>query len=110
MSNIRKSYSPEEKAKIIMEILKGELTQAQIASKYAVHSTRINLWRKQFKEGVADIFRDKRRKDVNDKEQIIEELYKQIGQQKVEIEWLKKVNIIRLRKSESCALDFIDDL
>jgi transposase len=90
MSKTRKSYSAEEKAKIVIESLRGELTQAQITSKYGVHATQINAWKRQFKEGVANIFRDKRQKDESDKERLIEELYKQIGQQKVELDWLKK--------------------
>ena len=90
MTKIRKSYSSEEKARIVMEILKGQLTQAQITSKYGIHATQIAAWKRQFKEGIADIFQDKRRKDESGKDQLIEELYKQIGQQKVELDWLKK--------------------
>ena len=90
MTKVRKSYSSEEKAKIVMEILKGQLTHAQITSKYGVHATQINAWKQQFKKGVADIFQEKRRKDESSKEQLIEELYRQIGQQKVELDWLKK--------------------
>ena len=90
MPKARKTYRSQEKAKIVLETIKGQLTQAQITTKYGVHATQINAWRRQFKEGAADIFRDKRRKDEADKEQLIEELYKQIGQQKVELDWLKK--------------------
>jgi transposase len=90
MTKKRNSYTAEEKAKIVLETLKGHLTQAQITAKYGVHSTQINAWRKQFKEGMADIFRDKRRSDNQDKDRLIEELYKQIGQQKVALDWLKK--------------------
>jgi len=90
MSKTRKSYSPEEKAKIILETLKEQSTRAQITSKYGVHATQITAWMRQFKEGVGDLFRDKRRKDAVEKEGLVDELYKQIGQQKVEIDWLKK--------------------
>ena len=38
MTDVRKSYSAQEKAKIVLEILKGELTQQQITAKYGVHS------------------------------------------------------------------------
>lgn len=90
MSKTRKSYSPEEKAKIILESLKGELTQSQLTSKYGIHATQISAWRRKLKEGVADLFRDKRQKGEADQAALIEELYKQIGQQKVEIDFLKK--------------------
>ena len=90
MPKARKSYSSEEKAKIVLDALKGHLTQAQITSKYGVHATQISAWKRQFKEGAANIFRGKRHKDEAGKEALIEELYKQIGQQKVELDWLKK--------------------
>ena len=90
MSKVRKSYTSEEKSKIVLDALKGELTQAQITTKYGVHASQINAWKRQFKDGVPDIFRDKRRKDEADNETLIDELYKQIGQQKVEIDFLKK--------------------
>ncbi len=90
MFKLRKKYSAQEKARIVLETLKGNQTQAQLTSKYGIHPTQISAWRRQFKEGVADIFKDKRRKDVLDKDRLIEELYKQIGQQKVELDWLKK--------------------
>ena len=42
MTDVRKSYSAQEKAKIVLEILKGELTQQQITAKYGVHSTQLH--------------------------------------------------------------------
>ena len=42
-----KQYSAEEKAKIAIEAIKGELTIARITSKYGVHSTQITHWKKQ---------------------------------------------------------------
>ena len=61
-----------------------------ITSKYTIHISQVNGWKKQFKRGIAEIFRDKRRKDETERETLIDELYKQIGQQKVEIDFLKK--------------------
>ena len=90
MTKLRTSYNAEEKAKIVIESLKGELTGAQLTSKYAIHISQVNGWKKQFKRGIAEIFRDKRRKDETERETLIDELYKQIGQQKVEIDFLKK--------------------
>jgi transposase-like protein len=90
MSKKRRNYSPEEKLKIVLEVLKGDLTLSQITSKYEVHSTQIHTWKQQFKSRAADIFRDRRAKSEREREELIEELYKQIGQQKVELDWLKK--------------------
>lgn len=90
MGTLKKKYSPEEKARIALEALKGTLTQSQITSKYGVHSTQIHNWTRQVKEGIKDIFRERPKAEETHKQDLIEELYKQIGQQKVELEWLKK--------------------
>jgi len=90
MPKLRKQYSAEEKVRIVLASMRGELTQAQISSKYGVHATQISNWKREFKSGVSDIFRNKRRKDALEKDALIEELYKEIGRQKVELDWLKK--------------------
>lgn len=86
----RKNYTSTEKAKIALEVLKGKMTQSEITSKYGVHSTQILAWKKQLVEALPEIFSDKRREKNRDREELIEELYKQIGQLKVELDWLKK--------------------
>lgn len=90
MNNLRKKYGPEEKAKIALEALKSELTYSQITSKYGPHSTQIANWKKILQEGIVDIFRDKRQRESQDQNQLIDELYRQVGQLKVEIDWAKK--------------------
>ena len=47
MSVTRKKYSAQEKAKIALEALKGNLTQNEITKKYDVHASQINKWKKQ---------------------------------------------------------------
>ena len=90
MTDVRKSYSAQEKAKIVLEILKGELTQQQITAKYGVHSTQLHNWKKQALEGIVQSFSEKKERQEKDKNELIDELYKKIGQQKVELDWLKK--------------------
>ena len=46
MTKKARQYSAEEKAKIVVEAIKGELTIAQITSKYGVHTTQIQHWKK----------------------------------------------------------------
>jgi transposase-like protein len=90
MSLQGQKYTASEKAKIALEAVKGELTQSQITSKYGVHSTQIGLWKKQLIESLPVIFSDKMREKDKSQEKLIEELYKQIGQLKVELDWIKK--------------------
>ncbi len=87
---MKKSFSPEFMAKVAVAAIKEEATIAELSSKYEVHRTQIGNWRKQAMEGVVDIFKGKRDKSRKDNEKLVEELYCQIGQLKVENEWLKK--------------------
>lgn len=90
MPSLRKKYTPEEKAKIALEALSGRYTLSQLTSKYSVHSTQINAWKQRLKSGVSNVFRDRRRRDDEDKAALIDELYKKIGQLNIELEWMKK--------------------
>ncbi len=87
---MKKSFSPEFMAKVALAAIKEEATIAELSSKYEVHRTQIGNWRKQAMEGVVEIFKGKRDKSRKDNEKLVEELYCQIGQLKVENEWLKK--------------------
>lgn len=86
----KKTYSPSEKAAIGLEALKGNLTFNEITKKYGVHASQINRWKSRLKEGVIDIFANNKAKIDNEKEQLIGELYKKIGQLEIERDWLKK--------------------
>lgn len=87
---MRKSFSPEFMAKVALAAIKEETTIAELSSKYEVHRTQIGNWRKQALEGLVEIFKGKRDKSKKDNERLVDELYRQIGQLKVENEWLKK--------------------
>jgi transposase len=41
-------------------------------------------------KGLIDLFTDKRKSRDQDREELIQELYRQIGQMKVDLDWLKK--------------------
>lgn len=90
MPAVRKNYTAQEKAKIALDLLKGELTQSQITTKYSVHSTQLHAWKKKALAGMVTCFSDKNEKHAQDQNELIDELYKQIGQQKMELDWLKK--------------------
>lgn len=87
---MRKSFSPEFMAKVALAAIKGDMTTAELSSKYEVHRSQINNWRKRALEEFREVFRGKRDKSIKDSEKIIDELYRQIGQLKVENDWLKK--------------------
>ena len=90
MVNMRKHYDAKIRAKVALEAVKGEKTLAELSSEFGVHSNQIRKWRKQLLEFLPDLFTDRRKKKDKDTEELISELYRQIGQLKVELDWLKK--------------------
>lgn len=90
MSKKARKYTAQEKCKVAFAALKGELTYAQISSEYGVHTTQINRWKKQLKEGMANVFRDEKASVDTGHEELTAKLYQQIGELTVERDWLKK--------------------
>ena len=86
----KKQYDAEFKAKVAIEALRNQKTLNEIASFYQVHPNRISLWKKQALSGIGEIFKNGKRKDVENDDGLIAQLYQQIGQLKVELDWLKK--------------------
>lgn len=75
----------------MLEALKERETIQQIASKYELHPNQITTWKRQFMENTDQAFSDdKSATELKKAESERDELYKQIGQMKVENGWLKK--------------------
>lgn len=90
MKDQRKRFSGEFKSKVAVEAIKGYRTVTEIAGEYGVHPNQITQWKKHALEGLPELFSDKRQKRKEDQEGLVAQLYQQIGQLKVELEWLKK--------------------
>jgi transposase-like protein len=92
----RKRYSAEMKAKIALEAIKGQKTANEIAAEYGVHPTQIAQWKKQALDGLPEVFSLGKRKQEQSEKALIASLYQQIGQLKVQVDWLeKKSNLLR---------------
>ena len=89
-NRMKKIFTAEQKAAVVLTAIKGEQTINQISAAYEVHPTQIAVWKKEALQGMKSIFTDKRKKDNQTQDQLISELYQTIGQQKMELEWLKK--------------------
>ena len=89
MSNKRKRYNPEFKAKVALAALKNEETMSELAARFGVHPTMIAAWKRALLEGAADIF-DKNHKAKKQTEKQVDELYQKIGQLQVERDFLSK--------------------
>ena len=92
MSNKRKQYSPQFKAKVALDAVRGEKTVPELSSQYSLHPSMINNWKKQLLEEASTLFENGRKKasEQNSQEEQIAELYRQIGQLKVERDFLAK--------------------
>ena len=90
MSAKRTRYAAELKAKIVLEAIKGQRTINEIATAYNVNPTLITNWKKQALDHFSDLFKTGQSKPPGDDEASTEQLYQQIGQLKVELDWLKK--------------------
>jgi putative transposase len=90
MVNMRRQHDASFKARVALEAVKGEKTMAQISSEFKVHPNQIRQWRNHLLEMLPDVFSNRRKTQEKEREELEAELYRQIGQLKVEVEWLKK--------------------
>src|SRR5205807_9032384 len=90
MATQRNQYSADFKAKVALEALKEQQTLSELGSCYAVHPTLVAEWKRQLRESLPQVFTDRRQKPDRSAEELQAQLYQQIGQLKVELDWLKK--------------------
>ena len=102
MGSIRKQYPPSSRAKVALEAIRGERTCAELASEYQVHPTQIKKWKRIAVEGIVELSTDSKKKKDKEKNLLIEELYPQIGQLKVELDWLKKNLDLSVKEKVLC--------
>ena len=87
----RRNFGKAFKAKVAIEAIKGVKTINEIASIYEVHPNQVRQWKKQALEQLPQAMADGRTKQVRDSKPVDEEkLHQKIGQQAVEIDFLKK--------------------
>jgi transposase len=89
----RKRYGADFKAKVALEAVRGERTLSEIAVAHGVNPVQVTQWKKQLESDASSLFCDKRLKDsvsTPGPESVQDQLYKQIGELTVEVNWLKK--------------------
>ncbi len=89
---IRKKHDAAFMAKVAIEAIKEHRTISEIASDYEVHPNQVGKWRKQALEELGSVFSQSKKKKNEEQaaEALKAQLYQQIGQLKVELDWLKK--------------------
>jgi transposase-like protein len=87
---MKKVFTPKQRAHVALEALKGQKSISELASEYEVHPIQIGIWKKALIENAEQLFSDKRRNEARSQQELIDRLYKTIGQRDIELDWLKK--------------------
>ena len=86
----RKRIEAGLKAKVALAAVRGDRTTSQLVSQFGVHPTQIGQWKRRLLDGAVELFSDDRRRESQDQETLVAELYEQIGRLQMELAWLKK--------------------
>jgi len=89
---MRKNYTPDFKAKVVLELFREELSLGQLAAGYGIHPNQVSKWRQAVIEGLPELLADRRKKDklASEYEELTKDLYAQIGELTTKLTWLKK--------------------
>lgn len=90
MKRARKKHSGNFKAKVAIEAIKGERTLNELAGHFEVHPTQVVQWKQRLVASASDLFNGGVARDAAQEDALRDRLYQQIGQMKVELDWLKK--------------------
>ena len=89
MKQSRRKHSPSFKARVALEALKGEETIAELANRFEVLPSQLRKWKSSLAEGAAGIFSGDQTQKMRDDVNLVARLYQQIGQLKVERDFLE---------------------
>ena len=91
MKQNRRKHTPSFKARVVLEALKGEQTIAELANRFEVHPGQIRKWKNSLVDGASGIFGGDQAQKKKDDVSLVAQLYQQIGQLKVERDFLENV-------------------
>jgi transposase len=87
---IRRHFGAAFRAKVALAAVQGDRSLSELSSQFGVHATQVSAWKKQLLDNVECIFSEGNQREDREREALEAELYQQIGQLKMELEWLKK--------------------
>lgn len=93
MAGTRKHHSADFKSKVALEAIRQQHTTNELTTKYGIHATQINLWKKQALEAIPQAFKGKPPREAGDRQVEIDELHRQLGEVMAERNWLKKKSL-----------------
>lgn len=86
----RRKFTAEFKAKVAFEAAKEQLTLAELSKKYEVNAVVISRWKSELLANLSVVFEKSSAEEDSSEKVDVEKLYAQIGQLKVENDFLKK--------------------
>ena len=91
----RKNFSAEFKGKVALEAIKDQKTVNEIASENGIFPNQVIKWKKELVDRISELYSENKSKEIKQNEELVPNLYQQIGQLKVEVDWLKKKSGIK---------------
>lgn len=85
----RRKFSSAFKTKVVLEALSERYTIQELARKHEIHPTQLSAWKRQFLDGAESVF-DTPAPEKSEADKERDRLYQVVGQQKIEIDFLKK--------------------
>lgn len=89
-----KKYTPEFKAKVVLELLESGEKIGVVSAKYGLNPTMVSGWRRQLLDGAASVFSDNAEKALREErekhEEEVEDLHRIIGRLTVERDYLQR--------------------
>ena len=90
MSKLRRRYTKEEKLQIVRESMEENVSNEELGLRYDIHPNTISRWRREFSQFEKNAFPGQGNKKLTDEQQRIERLEKQLREERLANEILKK--------------------
>jgi transposase-like protein len=90
MGRTRRRFTAALKARVAIEAIKAQRSISELAGQHQVHPGQITQWKQQLLSAAERVFADGRMSEKKEQEELVARLYQQIGQLKVELDWLQK--------------------
>ncbi len=101
MGDTRKQHTGRFKSQVVLAAIRGEQTMAELSSEYGVHASAINRWKREALNALPELLSKKSGSADKEQEELISRLYQEIGQLKVELDWLKKNLVLSVEEKRS---------
>lgn len=86
----RRRFDAAFKGKVALEAIKEDLTIAELSNKYSVGPSQITAWKAELLKNIGSVFEKGNKKAIPDSSEAIAALERKVGQQAIQIDFLKK--------------------